>query len=572
MTKRNIDLLSNREMYVKYANVVEVARNSKISIKHYGNVNCVTYLGMSNRKHIFKILSATPNVKGVEKFVGIIHELSHILFQSPFNATKKLLEENWKLEGERYRLFFITFNILEDQRIESQMGKMYLKHASRFDKTTKKLGRFMDSVTLSDDNPANMLLGIRFQRGEDMKKLKDFDVYEKAIKDVVLTDKFGALRVLVSIKPYIDKWIDDKQKKLDELELKVRSTENNVIRNKMNGDTYKTQKTYDELIKQSSGESRDDEAPDDIKDVTMMNSDDVKEMIDNSKNKGINVVGDIFDLIKDDGAVKNPPRNIDFVNRMPELVTINYGISKGMSKIFKAIMMRNKEFIDYDGDEIDVESYVEGIIRGNDMGKCRINQKITHGVSIVISIDGSYSMSGNKINTARELVATMFQSVNGLDNIDIRANVWSGNVSGRVGITEINKQEDVKYIGLSIRNATYNTTPIHMALEHSGSMLKQMKGSKKLMIIITDGSPNHYNAGYHVTMSSYLKTCKKSLFKAMNVTRNIMCIVVQDNRSYANNPIKSLFNPSKIMNVNTMGEASERVIKRFKKMVMKNIV
>ena len=58
----------------------------------------------------------------------------------------------------------------------------------------------------------------------------------------------------------------------------------------------------------------------------------------------------------------------------------------------------------------------------------------------------------------------------------------------------------------------------------------------------------------------------------MNVTNNIMCIVVQDNRSYINNPIKTLFKSSKIMNVNTMGEASERVIKRFKKMVMKNIV
>ena len=38
----------------------------------------------------------------------------------------------------------MLFNVLEDQRIESQMGKMYLKHASRFNKTTKKLGTLMD--------------------------------------------------------------------------------------------------------------------------------------------------------------------------------------------------------------------------------------------------------------------------------------------------------------------------------------------------------------------------------------------------------------------------------------------
>ena len=88
MTKRNTDLLSNRDMFVKYANVVEVARNAKIEIKHYGSTNCVTYHGKNlvDNKHKFRIKSATPNVKGIEKFVGIIHELSHVLFQSPFNS------------------------------------------------------------------------------------------------------------------------------------------------------------------------------------------------------------------------------------------------------------------------------------------------------------------------------------------------------------------------------------------------------------------------------------------------------------------------------------------------------
>ena len=197
MTKRNIDLLSNRDMFVKYANVVEVARNSKIEIKHYGKTNCVSYGGMSGGKHQFKILSATPNVKGIEKFVGIIHELSHVLFQSPFTATRNLLQDNWGLDGERYKLFFNAFNVLEDQRIESQMGKMYLKHAGRFTKTTKKLGTLMIMDNIMKTNPVNMLLAIRFHRGDDMVGLKDYDVYDKALKDVVLTDKYGALRVLV---------------------------------------------------------------------------------------------------------------------------------------------------------------------------------------------------------------------------------------------------------------------------------------------------------------------------------------------------------------------------------------
>jgi len=566
LTKRNIDLLSNRDMFIKYANVVEVARDAKIKIYHQGSVNCVYYKGIKDDKHQFKIYSATPNAKGIEKFVGILHELSHVLFQSPFNATNKLLHDHWELEGQRLKLFFNVFNVLEDQRIESQMGKMYLKHASRFNKTTKKLGKLMDIKSVMNGNPVNILLAIRFQRGKDIKDIKNFDVYDKALQDVVLTDKYGALRVLVILKPYIDKWIDDKEKKLNAV---IHSESDKKKRDKLNEDTFKTDEMYQENQNESSGETELD-----IPEELLHPEDEVSKKIglEESKKKGSDIVNEIFKSLRDDGTVKNPPKNVGFVNRQPELVSINLKTAKGMSKIFKILMMRSKEFIDYDGDEIDVESYVEGIIRGNDMGRCRLNKKQTHGVSIVVSIDGSYSMSGSKILIAREMVATMFESIKHLDNVDIKANIWGGNIYGKIGITEINSQEDVKYIGLNVKGDTYNTTPVHIALDHSSLMLKQMKGDKKLLIIITDGAPNHYNAGYHVGIDSYIKTCKKSLFKAMNVTPNIMCVVVQDSRYYEYNSIRVLFKPSKIMNVSNMGDASERVIKRFKKMIINNIV
>ena len=215
MTKRNTDLLSNNDMYEKYANVVEVVRNAKISIIHSGQTNMVQYMGLKDKKHVFRIFSAKPNVKGIEKFVGIIHELAHVLFQSPFNATKKLFKDNWGLKDEDYKFFFNVFNVLEDQRIESQMGKMYLKHASRFDKTTKKLGKLMGN-DVRNQNPIDILLAIRFQRGNDIiNDTKDYDVYAKALEDVLLTDRFGALRVMVTIKPYLDKYLSDRKKILD---------------------------------------------------------------------------------------------------------------------------------------------------------------------------------------------------------------------------------------------------------------------------------------------------------------------------------------------------------------------
>ena len=572
MTKRNIDLLSNRDMFVKYANVVEVARNSKIEIKHYGKTNCVSYSGISAGKHQFKIMSATPNVKGIEKFVGIIHELSHVLFQSPFTATRNLLQDNWGLDGERYKLFFNAFNVLEDQRIESQMGKMYLKHAGRFTKTTKKLGELMKFDTIMLDNPVNMLLAIRFHRGDDIMKLKNYDVYDKALKDVVLTDKYGALRVLVTIKPYIDEWVNTKDERRKDASNSYQTDELKAEISEFADDTARTNSMHTQNSKESSGEDTFAEAPDDLKDLSKMSSKDVDDMINQSKENGKSNVSDIFNSLRNDGNYKKLPKNLKMIRRYESNYDIDYKVSKGMSRIFKTLMMRSKEFIDYDGEEIDVESYVEGIIRGNDMGKCRVNQKTSHGVSIVISIDGSSSMQGEPIETARNLVATMFESVKNIDNVDVRANVWGGNTYGFVGMTEINTMNDVKYINLRSHAGNYMTTPTHMALDYSSNMLKQMKGSKKMMILITDGVPNHFNAGYHVPINTYMVSCKKSLVKAMSVTSNIMCIVVQGDSSFKNNPIRTLFKGSKVMNVYTMKNASEKVIKRFKIMVMKSLV
>ena len=571
MTKRNTDLLSNRDMYVKYANVVEIARNAKIEIKHYGGTNCVTYHGenLVDGRHLFKILSATPNVKGIEKFIGIIHELSHVLFQSPFNGSRNLIADVWKCKGERYQLLHNAFNVLEDQRIESQMGKMYLKHASRFNKTTKKLGTLMKLDNLLIDNPVNMLLAIRFQRGDDIKHMKDYDVYSKALKDVVLTDKYGALRVLVSLKPYIDKWLDDKENKIEANKNNL-SKEARTENTELNNDTQDTQWRYKSERKEDTGDDRHD-LPDDVKSShpSSMTDDMIKESQENGKND----VSDIFTSLRDDGDNKKLPKNIRMVKRPSHTVDTDHKISNGLSKLFRTIMMRNNDFIDHDGDEIDVESYVERIISGTDMGKCRVNQKISHGVSIVLSIDGSHSMHGIKIKTARKLVSTIFESVKGIDNVDVKANVWGGNIAGYIGINEINTINDIKNINTETTDgASYFSTPIHMGLEYSATMLKRMKGSKKMMIIITDGYPNHYNAGYHLVWKNYSIACKRSLLKAKTVTPNIMCIVVQDDNEYDGNPVKTLFKGSKLMHVHNMDGASEKVIKQFKNMIMSNLV
>jgi hypothetical protein len=562
-------------MYVKYANVVEVVRNAKISIVHVGQTNMVQYMGLKNNKHVFRIFSAKPNVKGIEKFVGIIHELAHVLFQSPFNATKKLFKDNWGLKDEDYKFFFNVFNVLEDQRIESQMGRIYLKHASRFDKTTKKLGKLMGD-DLRNKNPIDILLTIRFQRGDDIiNDTKDYDVYAKALEDVLLTDKFGALRVMVTIKPYLDKYLSDRKKildpSIDDLIAEPDTLEREQGRDKrmeQRSEMSRENTDFQENNLESSGET-DLEVPEELLNPDEETKKSKEEIIEQGKLEGEGIVNDIFDSLRGETPQQALPKRVKLVKRESSKVKPDMKIVKGLTKVFKNMKMQKKDFIDNEGEEVDVDTYVDALIRGNNLNNCRINRKITNGIALVISIDGSSSMRGDRMNTARKLVATMYESLKHVDNVEIRANVWGSNGSGEIGMTEINSKDDLNQI--SCHNM-YSVTPTHMGLEYSAQMLKKMKGSKKMMIMITDGMPNYYVGGYHMSYVNYMKTCTKSMIKARHVTNNLNCIVVSDEYSYRHNPVRKLFKSNNIMQVNTMQTASEKVIKQFKRMVMSSLV
>lgn len=576
MTLRNTDLLSNKDMFVKYANVVEVSRTATITIQHNTNKNLVRYLGFSSGKHKFVIESATPNVEGIEKFVGIIHELGHVLFESPFIASSKLINA-WSEDKGLHALYMNVFNVLEDQRIESQMGRMYIKHGERFIKTRERLGILMkDKVKYG--NPVDILLGIRFMRGEDIENYaKNYYEYQTALDDSELTDRYGALRVLVSIKPLIDDYYSSQSKKRDELmieksDIGITPDELKAINNELGAIDFERRVMVMNERNDNARASGEDPAvpiPEDLEGLLDMDSDEIDEMLNSSKEEGSHVVDDIYDALRDGGTIDRTPSGVKFVKRdAVSSVQPNIQVVRGLSKIFKQLMMKRRNFIDTEGDSIDIEEFVERLVSGNDMGNCRINNKVTHGTSIVISIDASGSMAGDSIETARNLVATMFESTKNLDNVIIKANIWASNGKGECGITEIHNQKDVKMITV---NHGYAFTPTHMAFEHSARMLRSMKGSKKMLILITDGSPNFHKNGFRIPDKTYVKMCKKSLLKAMNVTTNIMCVVVQPRAYYRNNSMQDIMKSSNIIRVDSMNMAAETVIKRFKQLIMRNI-
>ena len=228
-----------------------------------------------------------------------------------------------------------------------------------------------------------------------------------------------------------------------------------------------------------------------------------------------------------------------------------------------------KTKIGYDGDEIDIETYIDNKSRGYDLTKCFLDKRYAQGASIIISIDGSASMAGRSIEHVRNLVATLYDSVKEYPNIDMRANIWSSNSKGDVGITEINSLEDCKNISV-YNNMRCAQTPTHLALDYSARQVKKMKGRKKLVIMLTDGLPNYSNNHYKMSKTQNMKMTAKSFLKLRRSTSHIMVILV-GGRWGAKEYMENIFGRRRLMAVSSIDLAADRVVSEFKSLVAKSL-
>lgn len=585
---RNTKILSEKELFEKTKGIVEHAINAKINLTFRRGNNFCQYHPPSEifneyeKKYTINI--ATPGVKGINKYTALLHELGHVLYKSPFTPIKKLLEKS-----ENYSLYYSIFNVLEDHRIESHLSENYIAYRKRFDNTCTALGKELVDQTTFD--PLYILLAIRFNQKEKVRDAKNFIHYKKALEDVKNTDEFGALRVFVSIKKYIEEDLildstcvgiqnefsnksapKDNPRPVEKSENQKKMIENiskqegvKEIDKQTKAEKYKSKKLE---ISESEEKAIPKELLHAIYDY---GNTEIKKILDDGKTEGKKQFEEIQERMLSVGTVsENLPANVSIVKRIEAKYTIDYKVSSNLNKLFKKLKMKNKPYIDYQGYEIDIEEYVNNLIRGIDINKSFEDRKKSKGASILISVDGSSSMDGKKIKIAQKLVATIYESLKGIPEIEVKGNIWSGNEMGDVGITEINKMNDVKKITTISMEGGYFSTPTHMGLEYSGLMLKKMKGEKKLLILITDGVPNHYKNKTNLQSVHYHKVCKKSLEKVLQITPNVLFFVVgnKDASYYFN----KLFGEKRIIYVNNMNKAFDNVVKQFRKFVQYNSI
>ena len=81
--------------------------NSKITLTYKKGENYCTYKGKdSNNTKSYNINISTPPVKGIDKYTALIHELGHVMYQSPFTPMKNMLKNS------EHHLLYYVYNII----------------------------------------------------------------------------------------------------------------------------------------------------------------------------------------------------------------------------------------------------------------------------------------------------------------------------------------------------------------------------------------------------------------------------------------------------------------------------
>ena len=542
---RDKQLVSDVERDRALVDIIASIKNCKIKLTT-GDRSYVKETGMIDYTiPCYVITLSSPAVKGIETFTALNHECWHILFDSQFKIIYDVISK-WTgggMEVNKASYYKYVINILEDTRIESLGAKIWLGTGKRFEKMRDKRGAIIqksERKKAEDISPANLLLYIRFNQGEHYTTNKYFLAMKQALKDVELTGKYGSIKVMKRIKPLLDEWweenILDDHKKFE--------SSGWVIPADYMGEEATTENSY-----WASGEH-------DIPD----------EEIKKEKERGEEVIKEVKDKMSN--APVGSSEDLSYVVHVerPEAEAIyNENISSSMRKLFKKLSMMSKAKINDQGNEIDIESYITNKIERKNLNECLIDKKLERGICLLLSVDVSSSMNGDKISTARELVGTLFKSVEGLDNVEIKAQTWSSNREGKITIQEINKYKDVKNV-----NTGYGgETPTHLAIDYAVRTAKKMRGEKKLIIILTDGHPQYHKNNYRFYLTQLIKMAQKSMRRALHYTPNIMCIHIGGIDELGT--MKTIFG-SRFMHTNNMSEASETIIKRFRELVVRTML
>jgi Mg-chelatase subunit ChlD len=574
------DLISEKDYDRNKAGIVSQVVGETITVDYKAGVNCA----YKNKKG-YTVIKASPKAKGIDGNTAINHELAHILFNSFENKVIRTLNRwtsNWVLGDSAYntqrrRNIFNTYhealNVIEDQRIESLWGRLYLGNVKEFVRTRKRLGKDLKA----NEHPSNMLLAERFFR-PDLVQGKYAHV-GKMIHDVEGKDLKASLVVLKKIKPYLDEII----KKLIDNTDKVNSLRGDLIKERgkntpESDDTIKNiiedRNLAEQEIRKASPVSQDQHRDDTLRcpkdkvyenskgeeDKSIFEDDSLGEdTLDELKKSADNRIREIQDKMSGSSQM---PKGKTYINYQkirkdsePNKITTDNKTVKQIQRLLRSFKERRKDLITSDGDELDVGSYID--MKANGYGDCMLDNTRANGLSICVSIDASGSMSPHN-STVERIMSTLWKSIEGTTNIDLKCITWHSDHGGNMSVRVYNKK-DIGYLSKQVGGYT----PTHFGIQVGSDELAKMKGERKLLIVITDGYPNYYKNGTRVRSDATGKEAIKAYKLATKRNSNVVILGI----GYYLNHMKNMFG-NKFITCRGMSDVEQFMMKTFRKEII----
>ena len=590
-------------MYRHTADIIENVKDTKIGV-NTSDTNKTAYVCTRRGKHHIVL----GDMKGVERFTQLNHELGHVMFDSPIQSAKKMIKRWAKdypasYEGVVSKIYWGALNTIEDQRVESLMGKLWLGNQMRFNRARVNLGKNMEQWIKDSDNidPMKVILSARFFRDELVKEEESYPRAREILDKVVGAGQDGGLVGLKMYKKVLDRYIGEQIEEAEERKKRIQESKDKIKDYTTNCELEDKPIDPDELDKldkewqdkccDSANDEMDwekmaEKLPDTSEDFEEENYSDISYSLDDDEGKleeedlqkmmgesqvaGDREVSNIKEKLCDNAARNSRLGKGDISHDDNLRGTTNCGypseeISNGLNKFFKILTEIPKRCIGYLGDEVDIESYIRCKSRGYDMGECMVDTKFVSGASVLISVDGSGSMENHagSMKTARDMVATLFKSIENIQGINLKVIVWSGNDEGQMLITTVDSLAETKKM---TNSGQYYLTPTHLAIDYSADVIKHMKGRKKLMIIITDGMPQFVsNDGFDMPQATLEMLGRRSMQRALRKCPSIMSMLVTPSSS-SEASCKEIFG-SRLMTVDSMEDGKELIVKKFRTLV-----
>jgi Mg-chelatase subunit ChlD len=526
-----------------------------------------------------------PN-SGINRYTAFNHELGHYAFDSFNNQfglhiNEELANIPTEHQDKALEIYRTVFNILEDQRVESLMGSIYLGTGKRFKQTRRRLGSMKPSDHKAKDPLDSLHCAREFREDSVPRKFND----AKQIIEKIAKKDSDASIILAKhyIKTTVNPWLLTQLKNLDK--------EAGDDQSKMKKDPTKPIEPtplLKKVFKQSFLENRQSDhrelsdmneldTMEDTKDSIKKSETDLEGSLQDSAKNAKDKIGEIKEAIEKEARLSKQSsmkltdgvqehKDNDKLAHSYEGIEPNNRVASQLNKIFKLLQANNKPRISDTGDMISVQEVIRRKSRG--YGDIHIKQTPKNSLAIRVSIDASGSMHGQPIKIARDMMATLYKSINGINNISLKGVVWSGS-EYNTAVCDVNNIQQTDRI--VTHGAFGGGTPTPQGVEYSERQLESDKGKKKLLIVITDGYPNSCSNSNLTPEQMTRKEINRANKKGI-ITLGIGVGMRQhgsDNRTDDNMAL--MFGKRGYMLTSDMENTSNLVIKKFRDIVIRQL-